>query len=215
MKKTDRLYISYYMDKNTLPTEEGTNNKYFSIERKKGRVALMCPTCNRMSYFNIDCTNKTTSIGNTDGESLISQTYMKYCDFCDYTIYSVNAIDGGIAEAVEILNKKGYKTLSSCEGHYDNKYGVTSLPYILFDDRHIKEDIVSNFNDINIYPWSISSNRYRRLFKPSENTNKIIESSEAITELFISEELVTPDFIKLGAYLDKLLNIVDRLRLID
>ena len=213
MKKTDRLYISYYMDKNTLPTEEGTNNKYFSIERKKGRVALMCPTCNRMSYFNIDCTNKSTSIGNTDGESLISQTYMKYCDFCDYTIYSVGAIDGGIAEAVEILNKKGYKTSYSCEGHYDDKHGITSLPYILFNPSI--GDITKNFDNINIYPWDVCVEKHMK----QEEVNGIItvyeNDFEFRSKLYISEELATPNVIKIGSYLDKLLNIVDKLKAIN
>ena len=206
MKKTDRLYVSYIEDSIHYGTENGMN---FSVDHKKGKAALFCPDCGRMNYFKIN--SKITT--NSKYICWIMPTYVMNCSFCGHKIYSDDVIDGGIAEAIEILNKKGYKTSYSCEGHYDDKHGITSLPYILFNPSI--GDITKNFDNISIYPWDVCVEKHMK----QEEVNGIItvyeNDFEFRSKLYISEELATPNVIKIGSYLDKLLNIVDKLKAIN
>ena len=207
MKKTDRLYVSYTEDSTYYKTEDGTN---FSVDHKKGRAALFCHGCGRMNYFKIYSKSKIITDNYVCWEM---PTYVMDCKFCGRRIRSDNIIDGGIAEAIEILNKKGYKTSYSCEGHYDEKYGVSSLPYILFDPS--MGDITKNFDGIGIYPWNVCVEKHMK----QEEENGVItlykNEFEYRTKLYVNKNIATPNVIKIGTYLDILLNIVDRLKAIN
>ncbi len=63
------------------------------------------------------------------------KTYRNYvCPYCfnqvnkctckEYPPYTLIQIDEGIQKTIRELNKKGYKTRFSCEGHYDYTYNI-------------------------------------------------------------------------------------------
>lgn len=69
--------------------------------------------------------------------------YRNYvCPYCFYQInkcickvyppYALIQIDEGIQEIVRELNRKGYKTKYSCEGHFDYSYNI----YIKFYEKY-------------------------------------------------------------------------------
>lgn len=85
---------------------------------------------------------------------------MDRCYFIDketFEVYEehpkVFSCDPHIAEAVSILNKLGYYTLASCEGHYEIKEFDVSYPkekmrtsiYILFQDQYKFPNIPEGF----------------------------------------------------------------------
>jgi hypothetical protein len=114
---------------------------YKTIEFKYGKVGLMCPHC---FNFMIRMVKFTSSImieneEPTDVEApelwmFNSIGYSTYqCKFCGEYEVTLTDIDVNIVEAISKLNKKGYRTKFSCEGHGEH------LGYIYFENNSISE----------------------------------------------------------------------------
>lgn len=66
--------------------------------------------------------------------SIPNEIYLR-CDDCnEVTDHAI--LDYNMAEIITELNKKGYTTAYSCEGHYD----IRSIPYILFKAKKSEKD---------------------------------------------------------------------------
>lgn len=114
---------------------------YKSTEYKFGKVGLMCPHC---FNFMIRMVNFTSSImiENEDPTDVEEPEMWMFndvvysvskCKFCEKETVNLIPIDANIVEAIGKLNKKGYTTKFSCEGHGDN------LGYIYFENHTISK----------------------------------------------------------------------------
>lgn len=91
---------------------------------KRSHYSLMCEKC----YHLFPVTLSATYVLQTD---TLYQTH-EYCCKCQWiTPHAV--VDQNIAESIRLLNKKGFRTIFSCEGH-----GTTD-GYIMFESRPISE----------------------------------------------------------------------------
>lgn len=133
--------------------ENITNGRYNYIKTvsKSGEIGLMCPKC-----FGISSHTGTSAIGglisqnykkevidtnkvDDDGDLILEPDtveiipdikYMVYqCPHCGNSVTLIE-VDPCIIQVVSILNKKGYLTNFSCEGHNE-----TSNPYIYFSNK--------------------------------------------------------------------------------
>ena len=105
-------------------------NRYGPNETYTGPGGLICPKCGNGSVHFFDHVKR----GHQTQEIHI------HCLDCDFqcNISSINIIDPNITKAISSLNRKGYKTRFSCEGHPDDtKYGGTA--YIEFVDASLKQ----------------------------------------------------------------------------
>lgn len=94
-----------------------------------GRGGVICPKCGheRISIFD---------------HAKISDKFMFICWKCNtiFGLDTLNIIDPNITSAVSLLNRKGYKTKFSCEGHpEDTEKGGTA--YIYFANSSLKQII--------------------------------------------------------------------------
>jgi hypothetical protein len=110
----------------------------------KGTLAYMCPACKEITYlegsysFNLKNVNKPEN--SVHAKIVVKLT----CDNCGHIINNATgALDPNIAPVISELNKKGYYTLESCEGHqYDDE--KSSQPYIWFTSDKIEKAIKNN-----------------------------------------------------------------------
>lgn len=49
---------------------------------------------------------------------------------CIYPSYNLIMVDNRIQEAVRVLNQKGYTTVDSCEGHFENMIPNTYISFV-------------------------------------------------------------------------------------
>lgn len=102
-----------------------------------GLVGTICPNCGRRAYYFLDHVKR----GGRDLKSSLIKCH--HCDFT-YKINPLDYLDPNITKALEILNRKGYKTKFSCEGHDDDPTAdddtdeLTPTAYISFTDTNQK-----------------------------------------------------------------------------
>lgn len=96
--------------------------------------------------------------------------------------------DKPIAKAVALLNKKGYKTVASCSGHYYVNYSTDKAhTYILFDKVYEFKNLPDGFNEevskntLGIDRTSIDYEFSR--YKKENNTSVLKSEYEFITEV--------------------------------
>lgn len=128
--------------------------KMKSKSANENEIVLMCTKCFnlirvpkmvvsvKMEYDTRD--HNVTSISPTKGDLLISPrrmiNYLELCHDChvskiDPRPGKLAMIDNGIADSVQLFNKKGYITNMCCEGHYEMTPGgnyYSMQPYISF-----------------------------------------------------------------------------------
>ena len=129
--------------------------KLKSKSANENEIVLMCTKCFnlirvpkmvvsvKMEYDTRD--HNVTSISPTKGDLLISPRrmidYLELRHDChisvdDTTSGKLAMIDSGIADSVQLFNKKGYVTDMCCEGHYETTpgrdYYYSMRPYISF-----------------------------------------------------------------------------------
>lgn len=110
----------------------------YNIGKESG---FWCNKCNRIEYHKIHGSGKVcTEVEDLGGENIderkLINGFMKvdvysgfYCKCCKTKLIQ---IDPNIAEAIRILNKKGYKTSYCCESH--TLFKKIDDAYILFDN---------------------------------------------------------------------------------
>lgn len=145
--------------------------KMKSKSANENEITLMCTKCFnlirvpkmvvsvKMEYDTRD--HNVTSISPTKGDLLISPRrmidYLELRHDCSLSIDDTTSgklvmIDSGIADSVQLFNKKGYITDMCCEGHYEmalSEDGYSMRPYISFT--------VSNKKQQNAYINAISA----------------------------------------------------------
>lgn len=105
-----------------------TDNGIVKIKKGKrnGKIALMCERCFNLTY--VDFYHKIELNHSIKDNVRFDYPKLSFeCKCCGHINKSAIELDPNIAEAVSILNKKGYFTTFCCEGH-----GRKSLPYITF-----------------------------------------------------------------------------------
>ena len=102
-----------------------------------------CEQCNYLDYRKLHGSGSTSVEIDDPDDEITDQNLPE--DLIDFSFFSkikcpnenhiftnyLNQLDPNIAEAIRILNKKGYKTDFSCESH--KKYGGDSPAYICFE----------------------------------------------------------------------------------
>ncbi len=81
-----------------------------------------------------------------DHNSIIDrESYEVYENAEDYSKAFI--CDKRIAQSIALLNKKGYKTLASCSGHYRIEWPTQkiTMAYVLFDKKYKFDSIPNNF----------------------------------------------------------------------
>jgi ribosomal protein S27E len=112
--------------------------------KMKGIMGIMCPECKNITYIegsysfnlkNVECPSNLVSA---------RIIYKIQCNWCGTVINTTqDPIDPNIAPIISILNKKGYTTIESCEGHQCDGEN-SSQPYILFAGNKIETVIANN-----------------------------------------------------------------------
>lgn len=153
------------------------NNK--QIEYYCGKIALMCPICYDIKYVDI---NINILVNKKDICCML-----KYCSVCDNCKSNCEFIelDPNIAEAISILNKKGYRTIFCCEGHDDNE------AYIYFNSLYENAimKIIKNIDKLYGSSWFIDKEDYEngklilRVTKGSKKTKYLKELKDWADEL--------------------------------
>ncbi len=102
------------------------------VSKLKPYGALVCPHCYNTMIFRTTVTMNIQNIDKEDthGISMIP-IYKCECTQCGITSYFEYMLDPNIAPMIAELNRKGYETLGSCEGHNLN-HNEAALPYITF-----------------------------------------------------------------------------------
>lgn len=142
------------------PIETKTINDYVNrkfIESRKGTVGFVCPKCFSVTYMDVDNEQKFPF-----GHKYAIPKFNLYdieCDYCHEQLENIFDVDPNIAQIIADLNRLGYKTTASCEGHtyyYEDEgyyqdgddeifdrphegYETTSA-YIGFESDKIKKD---------------------------------------------------------------------------
>lgn len=152
--------------------------KYFII-KFKGLIDIEYPKWFQIKHYN-----------NDDMVPYISTTFHLPCPHCDEfaTYTSHDIIDPNIVPTITLLNKKGYETLYSCEGHYVGKrYGkVWSRAYILFSDASLRRIVKTNPLPKSWYLVSSDAD-YKDDFDDADIENRKLESADFIIRSDVKE----------------------------
>lgn len=87
-------------------------------------------------------------------------------------------VDYLIAPILEILNKKGYKTIASCSGHWDR---TSCKSYICFSEDYGFKKIPSMFTFRHIYNDYIIEHR---IYRRSDINITIFEITKSLNDLY-------------------------------
>lgn len=190
------------------------NNMHKVREKYDGKIGLMCPNC--YGYwivdFHQDCTMTISEdVFLDDYEDNTNSKYdhdispyrelifcnMSKCPDCS-SDNDLIMIDPNIVSIVSILNKKGYITTFSCEGHNDPDGSI--LPYILFNNmsesgQDIIKEAFSNseywnaYNSDMVLPYynKTEMKYYNNNFMLDLKADKEIEDIESIKEKYLNE----------------------------
>ena len=139
---TLKLKSKYYMNSEEKIYPESSNVEYeydiVSNDVMYGTLALMCPECFEINYADIIHSSHTTVSAYDDANiEPIIMPLPRYriaeCTCCGAEYVYAIPIDINIANAISLLNQKGFITNFSCEGHgKDGSFG-----YIMFKDSDI------------------------------------------------------------------------------
>lgn len=90
------------------------------------RLAYICNKCHIYDKVNVIFDFQNTD---TPEDIFINENHINYiCPICkDYTRHYM--VDADIAKSVSIMNKLGYKTIFSCQGHCDTEFLETPYPH--------------------------------------------------------------------------------------
>lgn len=115
---------------------------YTTIIKKKhkGELAFVCPECSSIHYAGVKISAQLFDL-NSGTDSLEINVKIK-CRDCHKTFVTnlSKALDPDIAQFIVALNKKGYKTTYSCQGHI-YKSGEESLSYVTFEESLSKDKL--------------------------------------------------------------------------
>lgn len=120
-----------------IKKEENYNLSYTHIHQKSvGYMGYICPSCNHVNKIYV--AYKYT-IKSPNPIYFVDSKLEVICEECNKSFESsIIGIDPNIISVIETLNKLGYKTDFSCEGHvYSN--GNISRPYVRFTDSRAIE----------------------------------------------------------------------------
>lgn len=153
----------------------------FSHDVKKtvyGNIGIICPHC--MGY-QIDLVN---------GMELLPEPakWTVCCPECgkEFKMYALNALDPNITRTISVLNKKGYKTKFSCEGHFD--VSDMSEPYIIIKgdaEEIFKENPLPELwflDDVRMFSGCFTIRSDRSMAKNDEDWDKRCDVIEAWAE---------------------------------
>lgn len=121
----------------------------------KGTIAVMCPKCYNNTKHMVSQDSSIIVLSNTYNDCVSPFTKIEYkinnCKKCSAEDVIGIESDPNIADAISILNKKGYYTKYCCEGHSDR-----DSPYIYFSDLNIL-DVIHRLP----LTWNIDYDRLR------------------------------------------------------
>lgn len=152
---------------------EYRDETYFH-DQVKGNIGFICPHCG----YSIICSASINNVMFVDnGDFYVSNIYHVTCGNCNMEfIQDTGHIDPNIAEVLSTLNKKGYQTEWSCEGHPESNTCV-SIAYIVISNPNLK--VV-----LNDYPlpksWIVDDNEWFHIEtvcdweKTEEDTKKVL-----------------------------------------
>ena len=148
------------------------------IQHLFGTAAIICEECYKPIFIKCNITKQVYILDESltnKGEIHLINNFNVHCPFCGHNfIYEGDPIDPNIAYSIAELNRKGYKTLFSCEGHINNT--IFKDAYIYFYDKYqMIKTIIS-------YPlpktWNTSSGINRFIIR-----SKCIKLSKRIKDL--------------------------------
>ena len=158
------------MELDLVLTRGGIMSTVFNTPTIK-HLAYMCNKC----YNNNEVDVGINFVGDyTPTEFFINENIINYtCHYCkEYTTHFM--VDADIAETLSLLNKMGYKTIFSCQGHCTARYtGIKGNPYKLkHGDTYVfikgkkkpDPELVMELIKIGFTKWSIGQNKtFRRI----------------------------------------------------
>ena len=108
------------------------SNPYHFVRKEKDYIGFYCNSCFNPMVFRASVTMNIQNV-DKDATSHISMTpcYNVQCPVCGNLMQFKDCLDPNITPMIAELNRKGYETIESCEGHRVNQDDV-SLPYISF-----------------------------------------------------------------------------------
>lgn len=135
----------------------------------------------------------------SDSEDMLKLN--SYCDECQkFTSHFV--VDKGIAETVSLMNKLGYHTVYSCEGHYspDEKYiyDKISQPYIFIKNERCNDKPLTNelFKKLYSAKWNEFTIGQRESFRRinlNRKIDKIMLLDSPVFSFYYNEEILTKE----------------------
>lgn len=129
-------------------TEEDFVDAIHAERATKKFIGLMCPNCYEHIILKSSTHNSVEYLKNQKYTEAVKHLilnieplYTVTCPYCGDIIVTEDIIDPNMVEFISILNKKGYETKYSCEGHTEiNRDFISySHPYILFKDKNLKD----------------------------------------------------------------------------
>ena len=126
-----------------------------------GKLGLMCPNCFNVTKHQITISGRTviSADHNNDIAPWLDRVYVAYeCPACKSHNVNLIELDPNIADAISILNKKGYRTLYCCEGHGNESIDA----YIYFESKPLLDKFthtipITWYVD---YDWIIKYNKF-------------------------------------------------------
>jgi len=139
------MFNKLLKNKSSVKNVDFHNALYEEVSNSVGTAGFFCPRCFRPIIVDLDIKSKLISRLN---DVHVQINYDINCPHCyNEFVWKGSPLDSNLTEAIATLNRKGYKTLFSCEGH--NK---KDIPYIYF--RYPNQRKVLKYIPIG-YPWKL------------------------------------------------------------
>lgn len=111
------------------------NDTTFYRSKDKGEFTYFCPKCNTPNNIKII---SQISVRGSEDICVCFKVFITCRNCGEMFVTCDKGIDPNISNAIIKLNKLGFKTTSSCEGHVDEHMGYVIVnPYILFENDSI------------------------------------------------------------------------------
>ena len=133
------------------------------IRKEMPYIGFVCPHCFTPMIFRASITMNLQNVDkNSDAPLSITPQYNIQCTRCDVVTSFDYCLDPNITPVIATLNRKGYETLHSCEGHRVNQQD-SSLPYIHF--KYPKHKPIVKYIPLQ-GPWKLDTeNEYEFIIK--------------------------------------------------